>query len=133
MKPIVIVRKKSDLLPISYICADDGALLAPAADDVVERADEDRVELAPADERGRCAAAPRSRTAPGSGGGRAGRSGGDALGGVIGVASAEDEADEVVEDEDARGAGDDGGVDGAADARARRPWWRGRSGSSRAR
>ena len=50
MKPIVIDTKKSDLLPISYICCDDGALLAPAAEHVVERADEDRVELAPAEE-----------------------------------------------------------------------------------
>ena len=50
MKPIVIDTKKSDLLPISYICRTTAPLSRLPAGHVVERPDEDRVELARADE-----------------------------------------------------------------------------------
>ena len=50
MKPIVMDTKKSDLLPISNICRTTAPLSRLPRNDVVERADEDRVELAPAQE-----------------------------------------------------------------------------------
>ena len=45
MKPIVMVTKTNALVADLVHLPDDRALLAAAADDVVERADEDRVEL----------------------------------------------------------------------------------------
>ncbi len=50
MKPIVIETKKSDSLPIAYICSHDGALLAPPPQRVVQRLREHPIELAPPEE-----------------------------------------------------------------------------------
>ena len=117
MKPIVIDTKKSDLVADLVHLPQDGALLAPAPRHVVERLHEDPIELAAPEKqidagraevvdgarRVRTAASPKARR--------------PALGEASDAWSPEDEADEVVEDEDARRAGDDRRVDAAADPR----------------
>ena len=101
--------------------ADERALLAPPARHVVERADEDRVELARRRSSRSIAAAPSAPTAPMS-------SYGCSIGSCdcrcdsgrgrrVAHSAAQREAREVVEDEDAGGARHDRGVDGASDAR----------------
>ena len=133
MKPMVMDTKKSDLLPISYICWTTAPLLPLAASDVVERADEDRVELARADEEvdGRGAQVVRRR--PGGWEAVMPISCGCGLARRSWLAQPKEKADEVVEDEDACGAGDDRGVDGATDAGRAALGRRDRSGSWPAR
>ena len=50
MKPIVIETKKSDSLPIAYICCTTAPFSRRRRTREVERLREDRVELAPAEE-----------------------------------------------------------------------------------